>query len=296
MTINHRFPGIVNLFSSKDKRIYRNKTLRKIIIPLLKRINPGKVSIKHHYTKNRFVLDLFMHKGYWYHGKAREANTMNLFKALINPGMTVVEVGGHIGYITNYFSRLVAESGNVYVFEPGVNNLPYLKENIQALKNVTLVTKAVSDNNGSANFYIENLSGQNNSLLSDYGTTSTVHKLAFVEKTENLIQVETITLDSFCQQSSVIPDFIKIDIEGAELLALGGMDSVLQQYSPIMMIEVTENWKDVAVLLEKYGYKLYNDELKQVDQQSIHRSNTFCLHTTKHEHIIKSLPVEDPQR
>src|SRR5687768_9187669 len=162
--------------------IHQHKVLRRIIIPLLKKLNPGKISIRHHYTKGRIVLDAFNHKGYWYHGRNREVDTMELFRKLIQPGFTVIEVGGHIGYITNYFSHLVGPLGKVYVFEPGENNLPYIKENIQKLTNVVLVQKAVSDTNGIARFYVEDLSGQNNSLLSDYGVREDVQKMAFVEE------------------------------------------------------------------------------------------------------------------
>ncbi len=108
-------------------KIYKNKIFRKGILPLLKFFNPGRVSIRHHYTGKKFSLDAFHHKGYWYHGKKREQATMELFGKLIKPNYTVIEIGGHIGYITNYFSHLVP-NGQVYVFEPGINNLPYLRK------------------------------------------------------------------------------------------------------------------------------------------------------------------------
>ena len=115
-------------------KIYRNKKLRKIIIPLLKKLNLGNISIKHHYTGSKFKLDAFIHKGYWYHGKNREKIQMDNFKKLISEGDTVFELGAHIGYISVYFSQLAGTSGKVFVFEPGVNNLPYVRENIAKSK------------------------------------------------------------------------------------------------------------------------------------------------------------------
>ena len=93
---------------------------------------------------------------------------MLLFKKLINKGDTVIEVGGHIGFISLYFSKLVGKEGIVYVFEPGINNLPYLKNNVKEKHNIVLIEKGVGSSNARMPFYIENLSGQNNSFIKDY--------------------------------------------------------------------------------------------------------------------------------
>jgi FkbM family methyltransferase len=93
---------------------------------------------------------------------------MLLFKKLINKGDTVIEVGGHIGYISLYFSNLVGKEGIIYVFEPGVNNLPYLKNNVKEKYNIVVIEKGVGSCNTRMPFYIENLSGQNNSFIKDY--------------------------------------------------------------------------------------------------------------------------------
>lgn len=264
--------------------IYKIKSLRRIAIPLLKFFNPGKIAIKHHYTGKKIWLDAFHHKGYWFHGKNRESGTMLLFKKLMKPDFKILEVGGHIGYITNYFSYLVPE-GVVYVFEPGINNLPYLKKNIENLGNVSLIQKAVSNENGKAKFYIENLTGQNNSLLSDYKNFKQNNKLAFIETNKKEIEVETITIDSFCQKFSIIPDFIKIDIEGAELLALQGMVSTLK-HKPLMMIEITENWELVFEKLFIAGYKLFNEKKQELKPENPFSGNAFCIPVDKEKFFM----------
>lgn len=263
------------------------RNLRKIFIPLLKKLNPGKITIKHHYTGKKFVLDAFAHKGYWYYGKNREIETMAMFEKLIKPGFVVVEIGGHIGYITQYFAHLSAASGKVYVFEPGNNNLPFLRENIKDSKTVTLVEKAVSDSNGIAKFYTENISGQNNSLLSDYGHA--VEKNSYVSREGKVIEVETITFDSFCEQMGLRPHFVKVDIEGAELLAVKGMLNVLKDISPILMIEITKNREEVFNILRSANYSLYDPIGKTLVTGNKHYGNTFCFNNVKHAEIIKEL-------
>src|SRR5690349_12289207 len=102
--------------------------LRRILIPLLNRWSPGDITLRHHWTGESVRLHSFRHKGYWYHGRRREEETMRLFSQLLKPGDSVIEVGGHIGYISLYFKALV-EHGDVFVFEPGANNLPYIRQN-----------------------------------------------------------------------------------------------------------------------------------------------------------------------
>ena len=267
-------------------KIYRNKKLRKIIIPLLKKLNLGNISIKHHYTGSKFKLDAFIHKGYWYHGKNREKIQMDNFKKLISEGDTVFELGAHIGYISVYFSQLVGTSGKVFVFEPGVNNLPYVRENIanSKIKNVQLVEKAVSDNNGTATFYLENITGQSNSLVKDYRVTKKIHSKTFVEMKKNEVQVETIRIDDFVQMNNISRiDFIKIDIEGAEYLAIKGMPNVLATLKPTMMIEVTENHEALFNLLKDNGYFFIDEFSNKVEEKKAFYGNLFCFHISKQE-------------
>lgn len=268
--------------------IYQNKKFRKVLLPLLKFFNPGKISIKHHYTGAKFVLDAFHHKGYWYHGKKREHDTMELFAELIKPGYTIIEAGGHIGYITNYFSSLLSQ-GIVYVFEPGINNLPYLKENIKQLQNVILIQKAVSNENGKAKFYIEDLTGQNNSLLSDYLVQRKNSKMAFIKSNKMEVEVETITLDTFCKEQLITPDFIKIDIEGAELLALKGMLLTLRDCMPIIMMEITENYKSIYEIFKSVGYLLFSENRVELQLNDNYSGNAFCLNPKKHQRLNELL-------
>lgn len=273
-------------------KLYRNKKLRNIIIPLLKKLNLGNITIKHHYTGTKFKLDAFTHKGYWYHGKNREKVQMDIFNMIIKEGDTVFELGAHIGYISLYFSKLVGKNGKLYVFEPGANNLPYVRENISnsTFKNTTLVEKAVSDSNGTATFYLENITGQSNSLVKDYRVTKKIQTKSFVDLKKNEVQVETIRLDDFVQANHISRiDFIKIDIEGAEYMAIKGMTTILSQMKPTMMIEVTENHQALFDLLRENGYVFVDEFSKKVEEREAFYGNLFCVHASRQELISKLL-------
>lgn len=276
------------MLSSLKRLFYRTA------IWLLRRFNPGDIHLRHHYTHQRFKLDAFKHKGYWVHGKRRECNTMELFGELIRPGDTVFEAGGHIGYMSMYFGSLVGSEGSVTVFEPGPNNLNYLKDNISKLPQVMVVEKAVGAVNELRKFFVEDLTGQNNSLYSDYGTFK--NNSAYINYDAGgyrEIQVEVVTIDSFCNDAKLHPDFVKIDVEGAELEVLRGMSQTIATKAPLMMVEVTRQTDDVYALLTSQGYLLYSDKRTRLrcpdDNPAL---NVFCIHREWHKQELARLQLD----
>jgi hypothetical protein len=117
----------------------------------LRRINRGDVTIRHHWTGDCVTLHSFRHKGYWFHGKDREWRSLESIARFLGPRQTAFDIGGHIGYIALYFGHLVGPAGRVYTFEPGPNNLPYIRQNIRTSKygNIILSEEALGHTDGS---------------------------------------------------------------------------------------------------------------------------------------------------
>jgi FkbM family methyltransferase len=253
--------------------------LRKLAIQLLKIFNPGDITIRHHYTGDKLKLHSFKHKGYWFHGRSRERLTMELFRELVEPGNFVMEVGGHIGYISLHLASLVGRSGRVLVFEPGENNLSYLRRNIAGKPHVTLVEKAASNQNGVAQFRLESLTGQNNSLLTEYRVLEDNMRSAGVSNVEtSVVSVDCVRIDDFIAQNGLsAPTLIKIDIEGAEHMALQGLVKTLRQRGVAIMVEVTENQPEVFRMLVDAGYRLFNDQRVELHAAEELQGNVFCL-------------------
>jgi hypothetical protein len=76
---------------------------------------------------------------------------------------------------------------------------------------------------------------------------------------------ESVSLDDYCERLGLRPTLVKLDIEGAEILALAGMRRVCTKYRPIIIMEyhlrkLRQNWKtdpeDVVKMLRSYGYRL----------------------------------------
>ncbi len=131
----------------------------------------------------------------------------NLVKKYIKPGMVVVDAGAYIGYFTLLMARLVGPKGEVHAFEPGKENFELLEKNVElnGYKNVICNRVALSNKVGKAKLYLSSDNPQ------DHRITKDVHN----QKTE-IIRVET--LDYYFKNKKV--NFIKMDIQGAEVFAL----------------------------------------------------------------------------
>lgn len=232
----------------------RNATLRRMGLPLLRLVGRD-TTIRHHWwPQANMRLHTYRHRGYWFKGRRRERRVMELFERFVREGDTVVEVGGHIGYVTLHLRRLVGESGRVVVFEPGINNLPYLRTNVAPFSNIELVEMACGDREDTVSFWIEGLSGQNNSLNKEYRNFAENRSSAYSTEEMREVKVAMTTLDGYLAQHGLEPSLMKIDVEGAEKLVLEGAARVLRDIRPVIIIEVTENAAAVSAMLESNGY------------------------------------------
>jgi FkbM family methyltransferase len=260
-------------------RLHEIRALRRLVLPTLKALNPGNIKVRHHWTGDPVTLDAFRHKGYWYHGKSRERQSMQLFSELIRPGDAVLEVGGHIGYLSLYFASLVGQTGKVVVLEPGPNNLRYLRENVAAKPWVTVVECAACNYVGAAELHTENLTGQNNTLLERYATRVANEERSFIADVgADVVTVACTTVDALLQQpEQVPPSFVKIDVEGAELAVLQGMTQTLASSRLALMVEVTEKSAEVSELLLDAGYRLFSEGKQSIVRGGRLHGNVFCL-------------------
>ncbi len=252
---------------------------RRVALPLLAKFGNFDITIKHHYTGDPLRLNAFRHKGYWYLGKDRERNVMSSFERLIRKGETVIEVGGHIGYVSLFFAKLAGDTGHVFVFEPGANNLPYTAHNLQLAQNVQLIRKAVSSTAGRMPFYLEDMSGQNNSLVKDFWVFDDVAKSAFLEGQYREAWVDVVTLDQFVAEKALAPAFLKIDVEGAEFDVLQGAINTIKSYRPALMLEVNVKHAEIYEFALQNGYEIYNDKLqpfRELPERGM--PNIFCVH------------------
>ena len=104
-------------------------------------------------------------------GTGYEKYETKVMKDHIKKGDIVVDCGGHIGYYSLLFSRLVGKRGKVYTFEADPTNFSLLKKNLEVnnIKNVTAINHAVSDKKGNITMFLDRENSGHNRLFSEKG-------------------------------------------------------------------------------------------------------------------------------
>ncbi len=203
---------------------------------------------------------------------------------LVRKEMCVFDVGANNGYFTLLYSDLVGRHGRVHAFEPVPRSADQLRArmaNDAAYDNVALNQVAVADVSG-----LELRIGIPNG---DLGQASLVdHAEGSWRKGADIeyVQCRTITLDDYVARHDVKKvDFIKIDVEGAELSVLKGAEGILRAHRPIIHLEYFVEWtkgfgyslKDLVSSLQAIGYdNFYDEDLREIEFQ---RSGAYDLKT-----------------
>ncbi len=191
-----------------------------------------------------------------------------LVRSLVKAGMTVLDVGANIGKYTKLFSLLAGGSGRVFAFEPDPGSGQCLRHLVErdALSNVTVVNAAVSDASGTAtlNRFPEEYSSWNG--FGRPAMENPKNPSEFVPIVGS-VEVETVTLDEFCRAHGIHEiDYLKLDVEGAELKALKGAQDLLArrairhlqfEVSRKMLEGLHTTARPVFDLLASHGYECH---------------------------------------
>lgn len=173
----------------------------------------------------------------------------------------IFDVGTFIGLSSLVFARYVGSKGKVIAFEPNPYNRERIMKNYEKnkdlAKKITLYPYALSNKNGECNMLLSK-------VIEGPSSTSRIddsHAKIHNEKLPDLFEeqvVETRKLDDFIKEVNIIPDIIKVDIEGAEHLMLAGAINTLEKYHPILYIEIHSEFCAIKCyeILQKYNYKV----------------------------------------
>jgi FkbM family methyltransferase len=188
---------------------------------------------------------------------------------LVTPSMTVVDVGANYGVYTVPLSRLVGDSGRVLAFEPDSETRRYLARTVSRLNNVIIAPCALSNVEGRGTMTTHSFDPGSNSV--DINMTG---------------DVVVTTLDAWLERHRIGKvDYIKLDIEGAEYLALLGASRTLDG-RPVVQFE----WNPKALkrhtgetalgLLSARGYNFYrlkDNSLRLITEPPAELCNLIAL-------------------
>jgi FkbM family methyltransferase len=187
-----------------------------------------------------------------------EPQETSLVRATLREGMTFLDVGAHFGYFTALAARIVGNRGRVISLEPDPRLFAKLKwiADRNQLSQVTPIQIAAAESAG-----MLKLEGYDESA-GNYGLSKLVNGDA---AGSYIFDVRAGSIDQILDDLGVnLVDLVKMDIEGAEQLAIRGMSkglsahryrNIIIELHPRTLEQRGVSVRDVLVLLEQNGYR-----------------------------------------
>jgi FkbM family methyltransferase len=198
---------------------------------------------------------------YLTHGKSHDSE-IRFSKYLIHnlkKGDQFLDIGAHYGFFSLLSKSLVGDTGKVRSYEPTKASFQVVNKNLSSELNCSGYNLAVSDNLEPIIFY------EFPNLQSEYNTTDISQfedKDWFKNESCKKVQMETTTIDTITG-SDFKPNYIKIDVEGAENKVIKGGVNFLKENNPIIIMEYISktrgnaNHQSAVIQMQNLNYKTY---------------------------------------
>lgn len=242
----------------------------------LKRYVPG----VHHHLKRSLgqsglpVPKMLSGRPVWTHSRLlnwrlTEPHVLRWIAETVRSGDTFFDVGAHQGWMSLAAARRVGRKGRVVAFEPSPPLIEYLTyhKRVNRLAQMEIVAKAVT-NRDAARVSFSLIGDWDASMNAVFGTGGQ-EGLALGK---SVIEIETTTLDSFSRQSGLVPDAIKIDVEGAELWVCEGAEEIIAERRPVLILATHPRWLPEGQKIEKlfelltgHGYRVVDSEIQRYE-------------------------------
>jgi FkbM family methyltransferase len=229
------------------------------------------------------------------------------FLSLVHDKDIVFDVGANLGYYTLLFSYIAGSAGEIHSFEPVPDTFDALSASVRERDfwhNIRLNKVAIGESCFQAEIHLPgDDSGQASLARHTTGSWSE-------STTVTTYTTPVITLDDYVRNNALAKlDFLKIDIEGHELMCLKGAAGTLANLRPLLYIEICSDWSrdfgyyppEIVKFLEEIGYEsfyivrdgiaLLNDAKSQLAPERFAGSaNLICSIASKHGRRLAALP------
>lgn len=207
-----------------------------------------------------------------------ESDLFDFACEFVHPGSVVWDVGANVGLLSVAAAQRAQVSGGVLAIEADIWLAEMLRKSAAmqpaTSAHIEVIAAAAFDSPSIASFNVAKRGRASNFLSAAGGLSET----GGVRET---VSVPTITLDSLLENNSA-PSVLKIDVEGAEYNVLKGARRVLAEAHPVVLIEVSDKWRDeVTEILVRNGYELFDWDAKprvRVDRVGF---NTLAIPSVK---------------
>jgi FkbM family methyltransferase len=205
----------------------------------------------------------------------------------------ILDVGANIGWYSIRFAKRFPNA-KVFAFEPMPTSHAFLQRNVSANSvggRVICFNYGLSATGGAAEFFVAPAGGVNASLKNVANANDAVPIVGL-----------TLTLDQWVDNHRILPDFIKCDVEGAELLVFRGGQATVARHRPIVFAELLRKWakpfgyhpNDMLGFFANLGYQCFAvgvagaRRIAEVTDETLETNYAF-LHGETHCEAIKTL-------
>jgi FkbM family methyltransferase len=179
------------------------------------------------------VLPEYLSRECYLHGFFEPPLTRMLLSQL-RPGMVFADVGAQYGYYSVLAQRLVGPTGRVFAFEPTPQTYSVLAQNVAGLGNVVAENLAVHSTPGVITIHDF---GPAHSGLNSMLSSPRVSERAASRLRAKRFEVRCVRLDEYFAERGIKPDFVKVDVESAEIHVLRSMENLLATVRPAVSVE-----------------------------------------------------------
>lgn len=148
-----------------------------------------------------------------------------IVKSLLREGDVCLDVGANFGWYSTIFHKYCGPGGKVHAFEPVPPTFRELEENYELMgspSNVVINNLALGEEPDELTINLFEGLSTGHASMSDQGRADTIS-----------FKCEVVTLDSYLEKENVGEvNFVKVDIEGAEMMFLKGAERLFAQKTP----------------------------------------------------------------
>lgn len=213
-----------------------------------------------------------------------------MMENLVADGDTFFDIGANIGWYSINIA-VSRRTSKIYSFEPIPKTFKQLQKNLElnTVSNIKANDFGFSNKTGEFPFYYYSEGSSNASAANLTGRTDV-----------ECVQCKVRTLDDYISEIGERVDFIKCDVEGAELLVFQGGIKTITRDRPIVFSEILRKWSskfnynpnEIFQLFYSLGYRCFTVKLNCLSEffnmnESTIETNFFFLHSIKHEALIK---------
>lgn len=224
------------------------------------------------------------------HYEPEETKVMDILAANCR---SILDVGANIGLYSIRFAKRLPEA-RVFAFEPMPTSHAFLQRNIAANSvggQITCFNYGLSKTSGTVEFFVS----------ATGGTNAPLKNVANAQDAVSIVGL-TLTLDQWVDNQRIVPDFIKCDVEGAELLVFRGGRATLAKHQPIVFAELLRKWSkpfgyhpnDMIAFFAELGYQSFavgTAGARRITEvtDATQETNYAFLHVEMHAEVISRL-------